>query len=338
MLESRDGWLFHTNSWLAAQASAGDDRSFAVVDEQGSILAVAALRRDWLRALGPLSLPRLYNGRAGLAHRAGLAPELEREVDRFALARVKALGQRGGGLLVNWERPSMMPPDCALEVELASAGYRTSALAAQVIDLAPEEDALLAAAQSRCRRDVRRAQKLCVQVQVASSAADVAIFAQLHRQTMASIGGAPWPDGAALRLWSALAPAGCCEILLARNPSGSPVAGIVTLHYRGASYYHAAASAPGQREWLGNTRLVWEAIVRARARGDRAFHLGPVPRRDQAPAKAYRVGQFKAQFGGREQPWLHSNLALWPGLDLLMRASARVRSGLRARAERTFAP
>jgi lipid II:glycine glycyltransferase (peptidoglycan interpeptide bridge formation enzyme) len=220
-------------------------------------------------------------------------------------------------------------PDVPATSVLAQFGFEISSVPAKVIDLTQTEAALWMEYRKGCKSTVKKAQREGVCVSCARDVADVESFSALHAETMRSVGARPRPAGYFARLWTTLSPAGHCEVLLARLASGTPIAGIMTMSWKSATYYHAAGSALTHREAGGNTLLVHEAILRSRARGDQTFHLGPTPRREQVDEKTYLVGRFKNQFGGLEVPWRTALLFLWPGLARVRGVARRLQQAVK---------
>jgi hypothetical protein len=315
VLESRDAWLFHTALWQAANEGAVKDRSFGLVNGNGVLRAIIALHSGRIPGIRRAPVRRLYNYRSGLARAAGMDESEKAELDAAAIRAIQHVGRSSGALLVNWELPTMAPgpnvPDTSI---LARFGFEIRSVPAKVVDLTQTQEALWKDFRKGCKSAVRKAQREGVRVSCAGTAEEVEMFSALHAETMQSVGGRTQAADHFTRLWNTLAPAGGCEVLLARLASGIPIAGIMTMSWKGATYYHAAGTSPMHRDAGGNTLLVHEAILRSRARGDLTFHLGPTPRRDQVDEKTYLVGRFKNQFGGVEVPWRTASLFLWPGL------------------------
>jgi hypothetical protein len=328
--ESPDAWLFHTNLWLAAATVANDDLSFAVLSPQKTILAIVSVwngRAKWLRAI---TLPDVSNRRAGIAHHPGLDPSVRQAVDSFVLATVRKSALTARAVLVNWELPSFPPgPDCPTQVALAQAGYSVTSWPAKVLDLSESEESLWKGYRKGCRSVVRRAERLGIDIVVARNPRDIGVYARMHRETMSRSGSSGPGEAAFVRLWEGLSSVGNAECLLAYLPFGEPVAGIVTFRFKNLTYYHSAASASQHLDVGGNSILLHHAILRAKANGDRFFHLGPTPRRDQVSEKMYLVGRFKNQFGGFEVPWRSATLALRPNLLALIRLASRSAAVLR---------
>lgn len=303
--ESHDAWLFHTSCWLPILKI--EDVSFAVVDDDGKPLLLVEIGSPKSEAGDELWLS---NVRAGIAHTDGLPVELRHELDRFALSEVHRIATNRGALRVDWELPSMFPDPEALVSALTEFGYRCDIWPSKVLDLTLDENTLWKDYRKGCKSVIRRAQRLGVTVNEVTDESGVAVFADIHSRRMRSIGAPSSDPDVFMEMWRLLAPPGRCEILLASLPSGVPVAGIVLLSYKDMVYYHAACSDPDHMDPGGNTLLVHEAVLRAKARGAALFHVGPSPLASQVAEKAYLVGRFKNQFGGQQRTWVVASLAL----------------------------
>lgn len=313
--ESSEAWLYHTSLWQAAGDLVSGDRSFGLVNESGVLRAIVAMQSQRIPQIRRAPLRRLHNNRCGLARANAMDESEKAEVDAAAIDALLRIGRREGALLVNWELPTMAAgPDAPSTPALVHFGFEVRSVAAKVIDLTQTDEALWKDYRKGCKSTIKKAQREGVRVSSAVSLSEVETFAALHAETMRSVGGHQFPAGYVTRLWSALSGTGHCEVLLARLPSGTPVAGVMTMTSKGVAYYHSAGSAQAHRDSGGNTLLIHEAILRARARGDQTFHLGATPNRDQTDEKTYLVGRFKNQFGGFEIPWRTASLFLWPGL------------------------
>ena len=327
--ESSEAWLFHTSGWQAV-AGAGKDRSFGLVNGSGILRALITLHSEPIPKIRLVPLRRIYNGRSGLARAAGMTESEKAELDVAAVRAIQHIGHCSGALMVSWELPTMAPgPDVPETSILTRFGFEIRSVPAKVVDLTQPETALWKDYRKGCKSTIKKAQREGVCVQCARDVADVECFSALHAETMRSVGARPRPVGYFTRLWNALSPAGHCEVLLARLASGTPVAGIMIMNWKNATYYYAAGSAQEHLNAGGNTLLVHEAILRSRARGDQTFHLGPTPRREQVDEKTYLVGRFKNQFGGLEVPWWTASLFLWPGLARARRVARSLQQALK---------
>jgi len=268
--------------------------------------------------------------RAGIAHMNGLSAELQHELDGFALCEVQRIATSKRAVRIDWELPSMPPGPDALASALAQSGYRSDTWPAKVVNLKLDEYALWHAYRKGCKSVIRRAQRRGVTVHEVTDESGVAVFSDMHSRRMRSIGASSSTTDVFMDMWRLLAPLGRCEILLASLPSGLPVSGILLLSYKNVVYYHAACSDPGHLESGGNTLLVHEAVLRAKSRGATAFHMGPSPLASQVAEKAYLVGRFKNQFGGRQSAWVMASRVLRTDSPPVVRRQFSVRGTVSA--------
>jgi putative methyltransferase (TIGR04325 family) len=305
--QSEDAWLFHTSSWIPLLKV--EDASFAVLDHGGKPLFLVGMGSPRSQTGDELWFSTL---RAGVAHLDRPPVELRRELDMFALAEVQRRAISKGAIRIDWELPSMPPGPEALLPALGRSGYECQIFPSRVVDLTLDEDALWRDYRKGCKSVIRRAQRVGVTVQEVTGESGVAVFADLHSRRMRAIGAHSSDPDVFMEIWKSLAPSGECEILLASLPSGAPVSGILLLIHKDLAYYQAACSDPDHMDSGGNTLLVHEALLRAKARGLTSFHMGPSPLASQVSEKAYLVGRFKNQFGGRESAWVMASLELRP--------------------------
>lgn len=302
--ESRDAWLFHTSTWIPLLKV--EDVSFAVLDHDGKPLTLVGMGAPQSQTGDELWFSTL---RAGIAHADGVPVELRHELDSFALAEVRRRAISKQALRIDWELPSMPPGPQALLSALEQSGYECQIYPSKVVDLTLDEDVLWRDYRKGCRSVIRRAQRLGVTVDEVTDESGVTVFADLHSRRMRSLGADSDPD-IFMEMWTSLAPLGRCEILLATLQSGVPISGILLLSHKNHVYYQAACSDPNHMDSGGNTLLVHEAVLRAKAGGATSFHLGPSPLASQVSEKAYLVGRFKNQFGGQQSAWVMASLEL----------------------------
>ena len=195
--------------------------------------------------------------------------------------------------------------DRAWSRSAAEAGLRVSAAEIQpratvLIDLRPDEGALLAAMKSKWRYNVRLAHRRGVTVQ-AAGIERIAEWYALFRETAArdriAIHAEEYyraafeesehaPDGPRL------------ELLLAHHEHDL-LAGIVVAYHRRRATYLYGASAELKRSVMPAYALQWEAIRRARRAGMLEYDLFGIPRFADERHRMFGLYRFKTGFGGR---------------------------------------
>jgi lipid II:glycine glycyltransferase (peptidoglycan interpeptide bridge formation enzyme) len=175
-----------------------------------------------------------------------------------------------------------------------------------VVDISPDEDAVLAAMKSKTRYNVRLAARKGVTVQQAAEA-DLPAFHEL----MAATGArnefgfhTPAYYQAAYRLF---VPRGWARLLVAQVEE-EPVAALMAFALAPRAWYFYGASGDAHREKMPNYLLQWEAMRWAKSLGCTTYDLWGIPDEDEETLEAeftrrrdglWGVYRFKRGFGGQ---------------------------------------
>jgi predicted N-acyltransferase len=203
--------------------------------------------------------------------------------------------------------------------ELASSGYKFVPRRTFEIDLTKSHDQLLASMTQGCRRNIRKAERAGVQVEVATDY-DFAsqYFEQLgdvfSKQRLAR----PYGIERVAGLLRNMLPHGNLLLLRALDPNGHCVATGIFPTANKTMYFWGGASWREHHHLRPNQILHWVAIMCAKARGIERYDMGG-------------GGDYKRQYGGRQiaVPWV--TVSKYPGLHLL-RSCARLAWDIRQRA------
>lgn len=168
-----------------------------------------------------------------------------------------------------------------------------------VIDLAADDDQLLAAMKPKTRYNLRLAARQDIRVEVAG-ADRLPAFYELYRVTARRNGFAAhgYEHFAAMFATPRTALDGLSLALLLASYRGEIVAGAILSLCRDRATYLFGASSDEHRERMPSYAVQWEAIRFARARGCATYDLyGIAPSQQLHPLAGVR--RFKAGFGGR---------------------------------------
>lgn len=176
------------------------------------------------------------------------------------------------------------------------------------IDLRKSDEALLAQMKPKTRYNIRLAQKHGVSVREAGSAADLAVFAGMLRETGERDGFGIHEPGYYTRAWEIFSPPGFATLLIAEQNSEA-LAGIMVFSCGREAIYMYGASRNERRHLMPNHLLQWEAMRWARQRGCHAYDLWGIPpeARPDEPIESdaknrkgglWGVYRFKSGFGG----------------------------------------
>lgn len=177
-------------------------------------------------------------------------------------------------------------------------------LATLELDLAPDEEALLAGMEKDTRWSVRQGPKRGVSVSEVSDDAGLRAFYDLYALTgrRADFITRTWEYYRAI--WRALIEARLATLRLA-SVEGAPVAGAMTWRCGERAVYQTGASNDAARKSHAAYGLLWECIIGAKREGAKRFDLGGIPtdveRKDDPMYGPYL---FKRGFGGVTRHWV----------------------------------
>jgi peptidoglycan pentaglycine glycine transferase (the first glycine) len=217
-----------------------------------------------------------------------------------ALGAIARLARERRAIFVKLD-PELDP--ATAEQPLRQAGFRRAAdiqpvLATLELDLAAEEDALMAALEKDTRWGVRQAEKRGVTIRDADGDADLRTLYDLYAETgrRASFITRTWDYYR--RMWGTLVAAGYAKVRLAER-DGAAVAGALVWRCGDREVYQSAATNEAGRSAYAAYGLLWRCIIEARRTGARRFDFGGIPvdvtRKDDPMYGPY---QFKKGFGG----------------------------------------
>jgi len=209
------------------------------------------------------------------------------------------------------------------EEPMRQAGLRRAAdiqpvLATLELDLAPEEDVLMAALDKDTRWSIRQASKRGVTIREAGGDADLRALYDLYAETgrRASFITRTWDYYR--RMWGTLTAAGHASVRLAER-DGKAVAGALVWRCGEREVYQSAATNDAGRSEYAAYALLWRCIIEARQSGARRFDFGGIPvdvtRKDDPMYGPYL---FKKGFGGTPRRFVGAHDAV--PRDLVYRA------------------
>lgn len=224
-----------------------------------------------------------------------------------ALERLADLARERGAVFLKVD-PELTPEFAG--PSLQAAGFVRSAqdiqpvLATLVLDLGPDEDALMAAMDKDTRWSVRQGPKRGVSVKEVSDDEGLRAFYDLYALTgqRADFITRTWDYYRSV--WRALIDARLATLRLAYVDGGA-VAGAMTWRCGERVVYQTGATNDAARKTSAAYSLVWECIIGAKREGAKRFDLGGIPtdveRKDDPMYGPYL---FKRGFGGSTVRWV----------------------------------
>jgi peptidoglycan pentaglycine glycine transferase (the first glycine) len=232
---------------------------------------------------------------------------------RHALARLADLARERRAIFLKVDPE--LTPEFAGE-SLRSAGFIRSSqdiqpvLATLELDLAPDEEALLAAMDKDTRWSVKQGPKRGVTVNVVTDDAGLRAFYDLYALTgrRADFITRTWEYYRSL--WRALIDARLATLRLA-YVGGAAVAGAMTWRCGEREVYQTGATNDAARKSHAAYALLWECIIGAKGQGAKRFDFGGIPtdveRKDDPMYGPYL---FKRGFGGTVRRWVGAHDAV----------------------------
>jgi peptidoglycan pentaglycine glycine transferase (the first glycine) len=255
---------------------------------------------------------RLPAGLGSLAY-VPKGPLVDWEDEAQARALIAALDHaaRAQGAIALTIEPEL--PDGATHDErLRALGFSPSPLGSVqprrtiVVDIAPGEDAILAAMKQKTRYNVRLADRKGVTVREATEAdlpAFHALMAATGERDAFGVHAPPYYEAA----YHLFAPRGWARLLLAEVEK-EPVAAAMVFALPSRSWYFYGASSDAHREKMPTYLLQWEAMRWAKSLGCATYDLYGIPDEDEETLEAqfarrsdglWGVYRFKRGFGGQ---------------------------------------
>jgi len=194
-----------------------------------------------------------------------------------------------------------------------------------VLELGKSEEELLAACRKTTRYEIRRAEKLAVEIVKTTSEHDLKSFLTLYRATARRQG---FITHLGLEEEFQVFAGKNQALLILAKYHGELLAGAIIIFYGPQAIYHHGASLPSK---IPASYLVqWEAIREAKKRGFQVYNLwGIAP--DNKPRHPWQgITLFKKGFGGHETVYLHAHdlpIALGYWLAWAIETWRRVRKG-----------
>lgn len=188
-------------------------------------------------------------------------------------------------------------PQLVKGLDLRPAPMHLHAQNTVILDLKKSEEDLLMAMRRQTRYEVRRAEKLGLQVLEDHSEAMFKEFHQIQAETAKRQNFIPPSEKELLAERAAFAP-DHLKLYQVKTKEGEPVAYGLILIYGNEAEYFEAASTDLNRKLPGAYALLWQAIKDLKAQGIKRFNLWGIAPPNVEHHRYSGVTTFKTGFGG----------------------------------------
>jgi lipid II:glycine glycyltransferase (peptidoglycan interpeptide bridge formation enzyme) len=198
----------------------------------------------------------------------------------------------------------------AVRSDLIQAGWKFSQDQIQfrntvLIDLSPDTDELLARMKQKTRYNLRLAQKKGVTVRVGTPD-DLPMLFRMYAETSVRDGFLIREEGYYQTVWRTFGntPPGVPTLAtpfhepLIAEVAGQPVGAVSMFYFAGEAIYLFGMSRDEHREKMPNYLLQWEAMLRAKALGNKIYNLWGAPDEFEQSDGLWGVFRFKEGLGG----------------------------------------
>jgi peptidoglycan pentaglycine glycine transferase (the first glycine) len=165
-----------------------------------------------------------------------------------------------------------------------------------LVDIRPDEDALLAAMKPKTRYNIRLARKHGVTVRPGSEN-DLSLIHRMYAETADRDSFVIRSEAYYLDIWGSMMRAGRAQPLIA-EVEDLPVAALFLFHFADRGWYLYGMSRALHREKMPNHLLQWEAVRWLKSRGYASYDLWGAPDVFSDSDPMWGVFQFKQGFGG----------------------------------------
>jgi len=315
------GHWMQTHAWGEFKRSHRWEPVRLLLEEDGDVVGTAYIGLHRLPPLGSLA----YCGKGPWLNWDNAA-----QVEAFFSGVRKLLRSRR--VFAIQIEPEALESDTRLKEQLDALGFRRywtnhQFKTTMVVDLAPDESAILARMSQTARRYIRAGQRAGVHVVEDVSPAAQEAFYDLYEVTSKRDGFFRRPRRYMLRYWQQIIDAGYGRFLVARK-DGQDLAALFLTNFGQKIWYKDGASQEAGQKLHATYVLQWAAMQWGKAHGATFYDMVAIPDPDQLENRDHPMWglyDFKRKFGGEvrefirayQQPYLPRTAALWRRLEPL---------------------
>ena len=206
-------------------------------------------------------------------------------------------------------RPQLLADTFSREL-FARQGFRSapmhlSAELTSQLQLDRSEEDLLANMRQQTRYEIRRAQKIGIEVIATKDRAELHDFYKLQLETAQRQGFVPFSEKFLTTQFAVFAQADSA-LLYTASYEGNVLAQAFVIFYGEEAAYHYGVSTLDGRKYPGAYLIQWEAIREAKRRNMSRYNFWGVAPHGETQHRFHGVSVFKRGFGGEDVEYLHA--------------------------------
>jgi peptidoglycan pentaglycine glycine transferase (the first glycine) len=275
---------------------------------------------------GPAGIGFAYGVRGPLVE--DLGSDRDRDAAMALIAEATRLARRRRALVLKLD-PEWPADDARADALLRTAHLRPSWYDVQhrktyLVDLGAGAGAVFAHLKESTRRNIRKAERSGVTVQVRDDAAALEEFHALLVDTSQRTGFAAREAGYFRNLMECVGASAPVVVVLASH-AGRPLAGLIAIAAGSRLVYLYGGTAPDDARLQAPYAAHWRAIEWGIAQGCTTYDMWGVPNHEDATRPGFGYYEFKTRWNGRVVRHIRCQDApLWPALGPLPRLAERV--------------
>lgn len=222
---------------------------------------------------------------------------------------ILARGRKAGAWFVRFS-PLIPGDDAERQRPLVETGFRPAPIHMHaeetwLLDISPEENALLMGCRKTQRNLIRRADKDGVEIIQSDNVDDLSIFDELYADTANRHDFVPYSGNYLRREFDAFHGEDRVRLFFAKY-QGEWISGAMILYYGKTAFYHHGASASQYNKIPGAYRVQWESILEAKRRGCTTYNFWGIAPEDKPDHPWNGLTFFKQGFGGYRIDYMHA--------------------------------
>lgn len=176
---------------------------------------------------------------------------------------------------------------------------------AWILDITPDENALMAQMKKRTRYSIRKAEKDGVTIKTSADPKDVGLFYEMYLETAKRQKFVPFSKNYIMREFEIFEKSGKSLIFFAYLKDKLISAAVIIFSGKMAFYHHGASIRLENSGITASELLQWQVILEAKRRGNLAYNFWGIAPPEAKSHPWLGLTTFKKGFGGYAEDYLH---------------------------------